>query len=114
MARVTVEDCLVKLPNRFRLIRLATKRARQLSLGSDEARVIWDNDKATVVALREIADGFVNEVMFEEVPVAANEEEDTEMDISDAFASIAAHYASQNVPIQEDQDVEDVDQPEEQ
>ena len=104
MARVTVEDCLTKLPNRFRLIRLATKRARQLAVGSDEARVIWDNDKPTVVALREIADGFVTENMFEEVPVIAQVEEESEMDISEAFASIAAHYASQNAPTQTNND----------
>jgi DNA-directed RNA polymerase subunit omega len=103
MARVTVEDCLTKLPNRFRLIRLATKRARQLAIGSDEARVIWDNDKPTVVALREIADGFVTETMFEDVPVVTHHEE-TEVDISEAFASIAAHYASQNVPPPSDLD----------
>ena len=99
MARVTVEDCLNKLPNRFRLIRLATKRARQLATGADEPRVIWDNDKPTVVALREIADGFVNEAMFEEAESqAALEAREAEMDISEAFASIAAHYASQTAP----------------
>lgn len=99
MARVTVEDCLAKLPNRFRLIRLATKRSRQLAIGADEPRVIWDNDKPTVVALREIAEGFVNEAMFEEanLPVVTPEI-DAEIDISEAFASIAAHYASQNAP----------------
>ena len=114
MARVTVEDCLVKLPNRFRLIRLATKRSRQLSMGSDEARVIWDNDKATVVALREIADGFVNEAMFDEMPVAVEVEEEVEVDISEAFASIAAHYASQNAPVQEQNDMDELDQQDEQ
>jgi DNA-directed RNA polymerase subunit omega len=100
MARVTVEDCLTKLPNRFRLIRLATKRARQLATGADEPRVIWDNDKPTVVALREIADGFVSEAMYDEAnaQAAAAQEVDAEMDISEAFASIAAHYASQSAP----------------
>lgn len=101
MARVTVEDCLTKLPNRFRLIRLATKRARQLATGADEPRVIWDNDKPTVVALREIADGFVSEAMYDEATAqaaAAAEAVEAEMDISEAFASIAAHYASQSAP----------------
>ena len=56
MARVTVDDCLDKIPSRFELIILASKRARQLTLSSEEPRVTWDNDKATVVALREIAD----------------------------------------------------------
>ena len=93
MARVTVEDCLAKLPNRFRLIRLATKRARQLAMGSDDARVIWENDKPTVVALREIAEGFVNEAMFENVEEPKpKQHEETEVDIGAAFASMAAQF----------------------
>lgn len=56
MARVTVEDCLKNVKNRFELVILAAKRARQLMHGK-EARVEWDNDKPTVVALREIAAG---------------------------------------------------------
>ena len=59
MARVTVEDCLLHVKNRFELVLLAAKRARQLSHGQ-EALVPWDNDKPTVVALREIAEGHVN------------------------------------------------------
>lgn len=56
MARVTVEDCLKNVKNRFELVLIAAKRARQLMRGKD-AKVEWDNDKATVVALREIAAG---------------------------------------------------------
>ncbi len=56
MARITVEDCLEKLENRFELVLLATKRARQLLAGA-EPLVDWGKDKATVVALREIAAG---------------------------------------------------------
>ncbi len=55
MARVTVEDCLANLENRFQLVIAASKRARQLSQGY-EPMVPWDNDKPTVVALREIAE----------------------------------------------------------
>jgi len=58
MARVTVEDCLDNVDNRFQLVLVATKRARQLANGR-EAMIDWENDKATVVALREIADGLV-------------------------------------------------------
>lgn len=58
MARVTVEDCLEKFNNRFELIMESSKRARQLMKGA-EPRVDWENDKSTVVALREIADGHV-------------------------------------------------------
>lgn len=57
MARVTVEDCLEKLPNRFELVLAATTRARKLAMGHVEAKVAWNKDKATVVALREIAEG---------------------------------------------------------
>ena len=57
MARVTIEDCLKKNNNRFKLVLLAATRARRLSLGAAEATVPWENDKATVVALREIAAG---------------------------------------------------------
>ncbi len=59
MARITVEDCLGSLNNRFDLVMLATKRARQLSNGVDPL-VEWRSDKPTVVALREIASGLVD------------------------------------------------------
>jgi DNA-directed RNA polymerase subunit omega len=58
MARVTVEDCLNNVDNRFQLVLVATKRARQLSNGA-EAFIDEENDKPTVVALREIAEGLV-------------------------------------------------------
>lgn len=57
MARITVEDCLENVENRFQLVMLAAKRARQLMRGSADPMVPWENDKATVVALREIASG---------------------------------------------------------
>jgi len=60
MARVTVEDCLYNVDNRFQLVMVATKRARQLANGSVEPLVDWENDKPTVVALREIASGAIN------------------------------------------------------
>ncbi len=59
MARVTVEDCLRNVKNRFELVIVAAKRARQLMHGQ-APRVEWDNDKPTVVALREIALGHTN------------------------------------------------------
>lgn len=66
MARVTVEDCLDKLENRFELVLVASKRARQLSIGGKEPKVQWENDKPTVVALREIADGHVDRTILDE------------------------------------------------
>ena len=60
MARITVEDCLVKIPSRFDLILMASKRARQLSTTSRDPLVEWDNDKPTLVALREIEEGLID------------------------------------------------------
>lgn len=60
MARVTVEDCLKHVPNRFELVMIATKRARQLEMEGADPVVPWENDKPTVVALREIAIGAVS------------------------------------------------------
>lgn len=59
MARVTVEDCLENVENRFELVMVATKRARQIAVRGDQPLVDWENDKPTVVALREIAAGLV-------------------------------------------------------
>lgn len=66
MARITVEDCLDNVENRFELVMLSSKRARQLATGGREPLVAWDNDKPTVVALREIADGLVNKEFVEQ------------------------------------------------
>ncbi len=60
MARITVEDCLKNINNRFELVLTATKRARQISHGA-EPMVAIENDKPTVIALREIAENLINE-----------------------------------------------------
>ncbi|MEE9357282.1 DNA-directed RNA polymerase subunit omega [Candidatus Vondammii sp. HM_W22] len=60
MARVTVEDCLDHVDNRFDLVLLAAKRARQLANGAGPL-LEWENDKPTVMALREIAAGLVDD-----------------------------------------------------
>lgn len=65
MARITVEDCLEHVDNRFDLVLLATKRARQLANGV-EPLLPWENDKPTVVALREIAKGLITSDSIEE------------------------------------------------
>ena len=82
MARVTVEDCLDHVDNRFELVLLATKRARQLVNGVDPL-VPWENDKPTVVALREIAEGLITNKIMEETAV-------TQESIDDELAAALA------------------------
>lgn len=67
MARVTVEDCLDNVDNRFQLVLVATKRARQILLGA-EPFLETENDKPTVIALREIADGMVTRDILNDKP----------------------------------------------
>ncbi len=66
MARITVEDCLEKVDNRFDLVLVASKRARQIATGGKEPKVQWENDKVTVVALREIAEGHIDRTVLDE------------------------------------------------
>ncbi len=65
MARITVEDCLHNVENLFQLVLLAAQRARRLANGA-EPTVAWENDKPTVVALREIAEGNITPDMLRE------------------------------------------------
>lgn len=58
MARITIEDCLKHIPNRFQMTLVATNRARQITMGGTPL-IASDRDKATVVALREISAGLV-------------------------------------------------------
>ncbi len=68
MARVTVEDCLGQVKNRFELVLVGAKRARDLAMGAADPLVPWENDKPTVVALREIAAGLVDSKVLDEEP----------------------------------------------
>jgi DNA-directed RNA polymerase subunit omega len=80
MARVTVEDCLDNLDNRFQLVLLASKRARDIALGK-EAYVELENDKPTVLALREIADGLVDKTYLDKVDEPVQEGGITEEEV---------------------------------
>ncbi|MBT4357115.1 MAG: DNA-directed RNA polymerase subunit omega [Proteobacteria bacterium] len=73
MARITVEDCLDNVENRFELVLVAARRARQLHLGHDPL-VPENRDKHTVIALREIAEGFVTRDILKEAEVDPREE----------------------------------------
>ncbi len=75
MARVTVEDCLDNVDNRFDLVMLAAKRSKQLVMQGAEPLVSPDNDKPTVIALREIAAGKVTPATMAAAEAAALAEE---------------------------------------
>ncbi len=66
MARITVEDCLDHVENRFELVLVGSKRARQLAVGGKEPLVPWENDKPSVVALREIELGLIDVSILDE------------------------------------------------
>jgi len=66
MARVTVEDCLENVENRFELVMVSSKRARQIATGGKEPMVALENDKPTVLALREIAEGHIDASILNE------------------------------------------------
>lgn len=67
MARITIEDCLEKIPNRFQLVLVATKRSRQIERGA-RPLVEEENDKPTVLALREIAEGLIGTSLLDDDP----------------------------------------------
>lgn len=82
MARVTVEDCLDNVANRFELVLTAAKRARQIYLGADPM-VEAENDKPTVLALREIAEGKVTAEILDEVPELIIEDVEEQLQAGD-------------------------------
>ncbi len=95
MARVTVEDSLEHVDNRFQLVLLASKRARDIAMGM-EPLVDWDNDKPTVVALREIAEGKIDRSYLDRKPEEeifgewVDEEEDQVVVVETAAEASAA------------------------
>ena len=109
MARITVEDCLEQVENRFQLVLIATKRARQLA-GGAEPMVDRDNDKNTVIALREIAEGLVTAKILDEddTPIATNPFELPEEEEEEAQASAEEESVESDVDSEpSEQNVED-------
>jgi DNA-directed RNA polymerase subunit omega len=100
MARITVEDCLEKVANRFELVMVASRRARQLQTGGKDPLVAEDNDKPTVVALREIAAGLVDRSILNEIIQEPTEE------LSDFVEAEALRKARQEITIEEAMDAE--------
>lgn len=117
MARVTVEDCVGLVPNRFELVLLAAQRARDIRSGAD-LTVEKDNDKNAVIALREIADETIDLEMLRH-ELEHGREVDTEIDEpdEDAMAVLAAEAAwagvtGQSPPVEEETGApEDEDEP---
>ena len=87
MARVTVEDCLSAVDNRFDLVLVASRRARQIAMGA-QPLVEAENDKPTVIALREIASGLMNLEILDEIDAKERAAEEYEL---------AAEFAEQKV-----------------
>ncbi|NOX49402.1 MAG: DNA-directed RNA polymerase subunit omega [Gammaproteobacteria bacterium] len=75
MARITVEDCLDHVDNRFDLVMLATRRARGLRAYGNDPLVPEENDKPTVIALREIAAGLISHEMLDSQEVSTEDED---------------------------------------
>lgn len=104
MARITVEDCLENVENRFELVMIASRRARQLQTGGKDPLVPEDNDKPTVVALREIAAGLINKSILAEAHQEPTEE------LSDFVEAEALRKARQEITIEEAMDAELIDE----
>ncbi len=84
MARVTVEDCLDNVENRFELVMVASKRARQMATGGKDPLVQDESDKPTVIALREIAEGLITaDILTREEEMEAEEELAEVMDVGE-------------------------------
>ncbi|MBI2234693.1 MAG: DNA-directed RNA polymerase subunit omega [Micavibrio aeruginosavorus] len=120
MARVTVEDCVEKVPNRFELVMMASQRARKISSGG-ALTVDRDNDKNPVVALREIAANTVEVADLKEELVRNNqriiEMDDGEdiidkMDGEDEWNALAAQSAAMDIGSRDDEDDDDFDEDE--
>jgi DNA-directed RNA polymerase subunit omega len=100
MARITVEDCLENVENRFELVMIASRRARQLQTGGKDPLVPDDNDKPTVIALREIAAKKIDRSILNEVVHEPSEE------LSDFVEAEALRKARQEITIEEAMDAE--------
>jgi len=106
MARITVEDCLENVDNRFDLVMIASRRARQLQTGGKDPLVAEDNDKPTVLALREIAAGHIGYAILDEVEVR---QEESTRELSDLMDAEALRRAKDDITIEEAMDAELVD-----
>lgn len=105
MARITVEDCLENVENRFELVMIASRRARQLQTGGKDPLVPEDNDKPTVLALREIAAGKIDVSILSEVEL----HQESADQLSDLVEAEALRKAKDDISIEEAMDAELID-----
>ena len=92
MARITVEDCLDNVDNRFELVMVSSKRARQIQAEGKDPLVEADNDKPTVIALREIADGLVDaDILIEKPSVELEGLEESNLDEAQIITQQEGH-----------------------
>ncbi len=108
MARVTVEDCLEKIDNRFDLVMVAARRARQLQTGGKDPLVPDQKDKPTVLALREVAAGLVGYAILDEVEVRKSSDDE----LSELVQADALRKARQDLSIKEAMDADLIEEDE--
>ena len=100
MARITVEDCLENVENRFELVMVGSKRARKIAVEGKPALVPEEHDKPTVIALREIEEGLVNADILTEVPkdfdILDEDSLETEEDTSETSEDVAPTDTNDN------------------
>jgi len=101
MARITAQDCLEQMDNRFELVLASAQRARQLSMGA-EPRVARENDKPTVIALREMAAGVIGREVLDQESMAAQQEALTEQSAAEGAEAGEAIEASEATEAEDD------------
>ncbi|PCJ43588.1 MAG: DNA-directed RNA polymerase subunit omega [SAR86 cluster bacterium] len=106
MARITVEDCLEHVENRFELVMVASKRARQLQTGGKDPLVSEDNDKPTVLALREIAQELVNASILIDTAQEEAGESVAALEDAEAAEKDAASTTKNDISIEDAMDAE--------
>ena len=109
MARVTVEDCLEKIDNRFDLVMVAARRARQLQTGGKDPLVPDQRDKPTVLALREVAAGLIGYSILDEVEIRKSSDEE----LSELIQADALRKARQDLSITEAMDADLIEEDDE-
>lgn len=108
MARITVEDAVQKVGNRFDLVLLAARRARQIAVGGKRALVDEENDKATVIALREIEEDLISKETLDRLDQQSqNLNSATVDDVNDAVQQLETSFDMKSLDADEDVVIEE-------